>query len=107
MSADIKMTYAGGNRYLEIDEDLSIAGNSVKYNWNQAYEKRFPDYFRMNGRITFRINLLRVTHEWALDLQNFTNHRNIFTQNWNNERKEVSTSYQMGFMPMVTYRIYF
>ena len=107
LSADIKMTYAGGNRYLEIDEDLSIAGNSVKYNWNQAYEKRFPDYFRMNGRITFRINLLRVTHEWALDLQNFTNHRNIFTQNWNNERKEVSTSYQMGFMPMVTYRIYF
>lgn len=107
LSADIKMVYAGGNRYLEIDEELSLATNSVKYKWDQAYENRYPGYFRMNGRITFRLNLLRVNHEWALDLQNFTNHRNVFTQNWNNERKEVSTSYQMGFMPMMTYRIYF
>ena len=107
LSADMKMTYAGGNRYLEIDEESSLARNAVVYNWDQAYEKRYPDYFRINGRITFRLNLQSVNHEWALDLQNLTNHSNIFTQNWNNEKKEVSTSYQMGFMPMVTYRIYF
>ncbi|MGE5347849.1 MAG: carboxypeptidase-like regulatory domain-containing protein [Actinomycetota bacterium] len=106
LSADLKMVYAGGNRYLEIDEERSLAEGGVRYRWDQAYEKRYPDYFRLNGRITFRLNRPRVNHEWALDLQNMTNHRNIFTRNWNNVAKEVTTSWQMGFMPMVTYRIY-
>lgn len=106
LSADLKMVYAGGNRYLEIDEERSLAEGGVRYMWDQAYEKRYPDYFRLNGRITFRLNRPKVNHEWALDLQNMTNHRNIFTRNWNNITKEVTTSWQMGFMPMVTYRIY-
>jgi hypothetical protein len=106
LSADLKMVYAGGNRYLEIDEERSLTEGGVRYRWDQAYKKRYPDYFRLNGRITFRLNRPRVNHEWALDLQNMTNHRNIFTRNWNNVTKEVTTSWQMGFMPMVTYRIY-
>lgn len=106
LSADMKMVFAGGNRYLEIDPESSRVGNSAVYFWNRAYEKSYPDYFRMNARITYRLNLRRVGHEWALDLQNITNHQNIFTQNWNNEAKEISTSYQMNFMPMITYRIY-
>jgi hypothetical protein len=36
-----------------------------------------------------------------------TNRENIFVQNWDNNKKEVATYYQMGFMPMMTYRIYF
>lgn len=106
LSADLKMVYAGGNRYLEIDEERSLAEGGARYRWDQAYEKRYPDYFRLNGRITFRLNMPETNHEWALDLQNMTNHRNIFTRNWNNVTKEVTTSWQMGFMPMVTYRIY-
>jgi hypothetical protein len=106
LSADLKIIYAGGNRYLEIDEERSLAEGSVRYRWDRAYEKRYPYYFRLNGKITFRLNMPQTNHEWAMDLQNMTNHRNIFTRNWNNETKEVTTSWQMGFMPMVTYRIY-
>ncbi len=107
LSVDIKLVWAGGSRYLEIDEEESIEADGTMYKWETAYEKQFPDYFRLNGRITYRLNAKNTNHEWALDLQNITNHSNIFTQNWNNELQEVSTSYQMGFMPMVTYRIYF
>lgn len=107
LALDLKMVYAGGNRYLEIDEEKSRMRDGVWYKWDQAYEKRYPDYFRLNGRITFRLNRSRMHHEWALDLQNMTNHRNVFVQNWNNEAEELSTAYQMSFMPMVTYRIYF
>ena len=101
------MVYAGGTRYLPIDADRSIEEDGIRYIWGNAYEERFPDYFRLNGRITFRLNGRSVNQEWALDLQNITNHQNVFIQNWNNETKEISTSYQMGFMPMMTYRIYF
>ncbi|MDR4988463.1 MAG: TonB-dependent receptor [Bacteroidales bacterium] len=107
LSADIKMVYAGGNRYLEIDVERSIAENSARYKWDEAYEKKHPDYFRLNGRVTFRLNGRNINQEWALDLQNMTNRQNVFTENWNNSKQEVTTSYQMGFMPMMTYRIYF
>ncbi len=107
LSADVKIVYAGGNPYLEIDTERSLEKNSVMYNWSHAYELHYPNYFRMNGRITFRLNMNWLNQEWALDLQNITNHKNIFIQNWNNSTKQISTSYQMGFMPMVTYRICF
>ena len=107
LSVDLKMVYAGGTRYLPIDAERSVREDGVRYNWEKAYEERFPDYFRLNGRVTFRLNGRSVNQEWALDLQNITNHQNIFIQNWNNQNNEISTSYQMGFMPMMTYRIYF
>jgi len=107
LSVDLKVVYAGGNRYLPIDVEKSIAEGGAEYDWNRAYAEQFPDYFRLNTRITYRLNMRNVNQEWALDLQNMTNHQNIFTQNWNNSEQGISTSYQMGFMPMLTYRIYF
>ncbi|MBU2465117.1 MAG: TonB-dependent receptor, partial [Bacteroidetes bacterium] len=107
LSVDLKIVYAGGNRYLPIDAEESISEGNTEYDWVRAYEEQFPDYFRLNTRITYRLNMRKVNQEWALDLQNMTNHQNIFTQNWNSAEQRISTSYQMGFMPMVTYRIYF
>ena len=107
LSADVKTVYAGGNRYLPIDVEASSRHNATRYHWDRAFENRLPDYFRLNARITFRRNGKKLSQEWALDLQNLTNHQNIFTHNWNKDTRQISTSYQMGFMPMVTYRIYF
>ncbi|MFW5707734.1 MAG: TonB-dependent receptor, partial [Bacteroidota bacterium] len=107
LSLDMKMVYAGGSRYLPIDTERSQADDTTRYDWHNAYRERFPDYFRLNSRITFRLNGHRINQEWALDLQNITNRQNIYTQNWDSLEKQISTSYQMGFMPMMTYRIYF
>jgi hypothetical protein len=107
LAFDIKAVWAGGTRYVPIDEEMSIINDGVEYDWDNAYKNRYPDYFRVNARITFRLNGQKVNQEWGLDIQNLTNHQNIFTQNWNNETKQISTAYQMGFMPMMTYRIHF
>ncbi|MFO7924635.1 MAG: TonB-dependent receptor [Bacteroidales bacterium] len=107
LSVDLKMVYAGGHRMLPIDEEQSLADNAPRYKWSESYNERFPDYFRLNGRITFRLNRNSFDHEWGLDLQNMTNRENIFIQNWDNNKNEAVTHYQMGFMPMMTYRIYF
>lgn len=107
LAFDVKAVWAGGTRYVPIDEEASIINDGVVYDWDNAYKNRHPDYFRINARITYRLNGKNVNQEWGLDLQNLTNHQNIFTQNWNSETKEVTTAYQMGFMPMMTYRIHF
>jgi hypothetical protein len=107
LSVDGKLVWAGGNRYLPINKGQSISEGKAVYDWGQIYEKSYPDYFRFNARITYRLNGKKVNQEWALDLQNVTNHQNIFVENWDKQKQEVGRSYQMGFMPMMTYRIYF
>ena len=107
LSVDLKMVYAGGHRKLPVDEEQSLADNTLRFKWSESYNERFPDYFRLNGRITFRLNRNSFDHEWGLDLQNITNKENIFIETWDNNKKEIVTHYQMGFMPMMTYRIYF
>jgi hypothetical protein len=104
---DLKGVLAGGRRYLPIDVEASAALDDLVYDWDRAYENRYPDYFRLNARITFRLNGRNLNQEWGLDLQNITNHQNIYMENWNRITGEVSTSYQMGFMPMMTYKIFF
>ena len=96
LAVDLKMVYAGGHRILPIDEEQSLADNALRYKWSESYSERFPDYFRLNGRITFRMNRNSVDHEWGLDLQNMTNRENIFIKSWDNNKKEVSTHYQMA-----------
>lgn len=107
LAIDLKGVLAGGNRYLPIDAAASLENDGTVYDWENAFEERYPDYFRLNARISFHLNGRKINQEWALDLQNLTNHENIFTENWNNYQKQITTSYQMGFMPMMTYKIHF
>lgn len=105
---DIKSTYAGGQRYIPVNEILSKEKNELVLDWDHAFEKKHPDYFRLNARITFRLaGKKKISQEWGLDLENITNHKNIYTLRWNGYKKELETVYQLGFMPMMTYKIYF
>ena len=107
LQLDLKGVLAGGRRYLPIDAEASAAKGGLVYDWESAYERRYPNYFRLNARITFRLNGRNLNQEWGIDLQNLTNHQNIFVESWNQVREEVTASYQMGFMPMMTYKIFF
>lgn len=107
LTVDGRVTYAGGMRYVPIDLNISIANSEERYDWKHAYEKRHKDYFRSDIRIGFKQNFKKVTQEFALDLQNVTNYKNVFNESFNPYTQEISTVYQQGFMPMMLYRIIF
>jgi len=107
LAFDIKMVVAGGKRYIPIDVEKSKIAQSAVYDWDNAYTKRLDNYFRINTRLTYRINYKKFMQEWGIDIQNLTNHQNIFNQTWDSNRNQLVTYYQMGFMPMMTYKIYF
>jgi len=105
--ASLKVTDAGGRRYIPIDEAQSkILGYAV-YDYAHAYQNRLPDYFRTDIRISYKINGKRVTQEWALDIQNIFNTRNILTQQFNPQMGVMQNIYQIGIFPVPLYRIYF
>lgn len=107
INIDIKTVYSGGKPYIPFDVAKSKISNEAEYIWEDAFEKQLENYFRFDLRIAFKINNKKLDQEWALDLQNITNHKNVFMQSWDSYNQNVKTDYQQGFFPMMLYRIYF
>lgn len=104
---NIRMVSAGGKPYTPIDLEKSREENSVHYVKEKAYAKQFNDYFRLDGRISYKKEGKNITQEWALDITNITDHQNIFNQTYSKATNNIHTSYQQGFYPMMFYKIHF
>ena len=104
---DIRNVLSGGMRYTPIDLAASIAAGEEKYDNTRTYENKYKDYFRCDFRIGFKQNFKHFSQEWGLDLQNISNHKNIFASQYNPQTREISTIYQQGFYPMMLYRVNF
>lgn len=107
LTLDLKTTWSGGMRYIPIDLVASIAAGEQVLDYTHSYEKKYSDYFRTDLRIGFKQNFGKVSQEFGLDLQNVTDHKNLYSEQYNPILKEVGTVYQQGFMPMMLYRINF
>jgi hypothetical protein len=107
LTLDMKTVWAGGRRYVPIDEALSRIENSEERDWNHAYHDKYDDYFRTDFRIGLKINGRKTSQEWALDLQNLTGFQSLFLEGWDAAEQKIYTVYQQGFVPMMLYRIQF
>ena len=107
LTLDIRGTYAGGKRYVPVDLAASIAYGDEVRDYTQAYLKRYADYFRMDVKPGFKLNTKRLTHEWSVDIQNISKHKNIFQQSYDLTDKSLKTDYQLIFFVIPQYRILF
>jgi len=107
LALDFKGVYAGGKRYVPIDVEASKTSNTTEYDWARAYEKRYDDYFRVDARLSYKLNGKKMSQEWAIDLKNISNNKNIYSESYNPRTQSLSYDYQTGFFPMFLYRIRF
>ena len=107
LTADLKLVWAGGRRYIPIDLEKSVEEGSHVYDWSRAYEDKYGDYFRTDLRIGVKLNARAYSQEFAIDFQNLTGYKSIFMEVYDAEKEEVYQIYQQGFYPMVLYRIHF
>ena len=85
----------------------SIAAGETVYNDSKAFSQREKDYFRLDARLSFKLNGKHTTQEWALDITNLTNHKNIYSAYYDSGKEAIEYVYQQGFFPMMLYRINF
>jgi len=104
---DAKLSFAGGKPYMPVDVDASLNTGEVVFDQARAFEPRFDEYFRTDLKLYYRINYKHVYTEFAMDLQNLTNHKNVFQREFNTNTGEFKTYYQMSFFPMFTFRCLF
>ena len=107
ITVDIKTVWAGGKRYVPINEEESIRLVEEVRDYTRAYENKYDDYFRTDLRLGFKLNGKRITQEWGIDLQNITGFQSIFTEGFDVDKGKVYPVYQQGFMPMMLYRVQF
>ncbi len=107
LSLDTKVTYAGGRRYTPVDLAASIASGFEVRDESRAFTGQYPDYFKLDFKISFKLNGKKTAQEWAVDLTNLTDHKNVFQQTYSRINQKVNTTYQRGFFPNILYRILF
>ncbi|MFP4621557.1 MAG: hypothetical protein ACLFM7_09615 [Bacteroidales bacterium] len=90
LPVDLRINTADGKRYTPIDMEKSRKAARVVYKKSQAFKKQYKPYFRTDGRLSFKQNKKRFTKEWALDITNITDHRNIFSIIYNTTQKNIS-----------------
>ncbi|MEZ4827219.1 MAG: TonB-dependent receptor [Bacteroidia bacterium] len=105
LSIDGKITTAGGKRYSAIDMESSKAAGETVRNTENPWTEQYPAYVRADIKTTFRLNGKKFMQEWSVDLQNVTNHKNIFSQEYDPGTDDLKTTYQIGLFPVVQYRI--
>jgi hypothetical protein len=108
---DLKTTYAGGRRYTPIDIAASELSDDsffpTVYNDEKAFSEKFPDYFKLDAKVGYRVNGKKITQEWMIYVENLTNHKNVLMEGYDSGEKEVVRYYQQGAFPMMQYRILF
>ena len=104
---DMKLTYAGGKRYVPIDLAASIIRKDEVRDGSQAYQKQYDPYFRIDIKPSYKLNTKRVTHELSIDIQNVTRHNNIFQQQYDLNTQTIKTDYQLKFFVIPQYRLTF
>jgi len=107
LAISIKSVWAGGKRFVPVDLGKSQLAQTEVNDYCHAYDEKYDDYFRTDLRISFRQNLKRVTQEWSFDVQNLTNHKNIFTQRYEKGSGKMVNIYQMGFFPIGSWKVFF
>ena len=107
VSVNLKATSIGGPYLTPLDYELSKARGRAAYKESEAYSVRQDAYFRIDLRLSFRQEFKRSTLEASLDLQNLTNTKNIFAQNYNPRTNSVITLYQQPFFPVPYVRFTF
>ena len=106
-----KVTYAGGKRYTPIDTLLSMQANDIVEDFDRSNEFQFANYFRLDLKLSFKLNKKNITHEFGLDIVNITGHQNVLKKTYipatANESAQLIDEYQLGFFPIFYYKIDF
>jgi len=105
--ANARLVLSGGLRDTPIDVDASAQAGRTIYQTEQAFEVKLRDYFRADLRVYYRRNGENSSSTLALDIQNASNQENVAFSYYDAQQGKVVEKYQLGLIPVLSYRIAF
>lgn len=102
-----KVALLGGRYYTPIDLERSKAMDGTYRDLDQAFSKKREDVFILNLGLTYRRDRKRMTSEIKFDVQNITNNTATVDDGFNATTGEIESQPQLGFFPLLSYKITF
>jgi hypothetical protein len=108
-SIDTKFTTAGGRYYTPVDLQASMDAGYQINDDAKAFSQQYDPYLRLDVKFGFKINskTKKRFHQFYIDLQNITNHTNVFTMEYNRLTNSINQKDQIGFSPDFGYKYQF
>jgi hypothetical protein len=74
--------------------------------------RKFKNYFRLDLKVSWKMNTKKLTHEIGLDLINILNTKNVLGLTYapdlaNPSKEPIAIKNQLGFLPLFYYKIDF
>ncbi|MBR9919649.1 MAG: TonB-dependent receptor [Bacteroidetes bacterium] len=107
LGVSIRPILTGGLRIAPIDESASAASGITIFDYSDGYTDNLPAYFRTDFQVNATWNKPGVSQRLSLAIQNVTNQQNIAFYYYDQIQGEVVARYQLGLVPVLSYRLSF
>jgi hypothetical protein len=104
LGTSIRLIWLGGFYETPIDEQASQQAGRAVYRVTEAFTVKQPDYFRPDFRIYLKKSKERYSRTLALDIQNIASYKNTAYSYYDILQKKVVKQYQLGLVPILSYR---
>ncbi|HEV7347168.1 TonB-dependent receptor [Telluribacter sp.] len=99
-----RILWYGGFRDTPINLESSRGERTTVYEVNNAFTVKLKDYFRPDLRIYWKKNKEKYSRTLALDIQNASNTQNEGFRYYDIWQQQVVQQYQLGLIPVLSYR---
>jgi hypothetical protein len=107
LGVNMKGNLTGGEHYVPVDLQKSIAGQREILDEANAYKPQLPSFFYLDLTITYRTNHNKFSGIWALQIRNLLNQTPDVGYIYNDFTKSVEPEKSLGIIPLLSYKVEF
>ena len=104
---NLRLTLQGSERYSPVDELESANQETAVYNENTPFSKSLSPAFVGFIGAKYCINRKRVSHEFAVQIINFTGYKDYYGHRFNHKTGKVEPEREANMVPEISYKISF
>lgn len=104
LGTSLRMVWLGGYYEQEINEAASLENRRLIYKNAGAFTVKQPDYFRPDFRIYLKKSKQKYSRTLALDVQNIASYKNVSYSYYDILQRKIVRQYQLGLIPILSYR---
>jgi hypothetical protein len=104
---NLKASYTGGEYYVPIDLEASVAQHREVLDEAAAYTQRLPDFLYLDLTLTYRTNHRKFSGTWAIQAKNLLNMKPVTGYVYNDFNHSIEAVQSSGIIPFISYKVEF
>ncbi len=107
LSANLRISYQGGDWYSPVNITQSILKKSVVYDETNAFSKQLSPSVLAHFTMSYKVNKKNKAQEFALKMLNITQQKDFYGYKYNYKSKSIEENSKVIFIPNISYKIEF